>query len=101
MPSLLKNGKVEAISSYVPRVVMTMYELCHELARCYSGIEVTTSEGKQFNPLMRYFTVDTAYVAYLKDGRGNLFMILMPPRHFRQSRQRVCLRPDVRLTTLA
>ncbi len=67
-PSLLKNGKVEAISSYVPRVVMTMYELCHELARCYSGIEVTTSEGKQFNPLMRYFTVDTAYVAYLKDG---------------------------------
>lgn len=64
-PALLKKGKVKAIATYVPRVVMTMYEFCHQLA-CYSSdLEVATSEGRQFDSLLRYFTTDSAYVNFL------------------------------------
>lgn len=67
-PNLLKEAAVEAKATYVPRVVMTMYELCHELARKTSGIEVSTAEGSQFNSLLRYFKTDTAYAAYIENG---------------------------------
>lgn len=67
-PELLKKGRVEAIATYVPRVVMTMYELCHELTRHSSYIEISASEGRQFNPLLRFFTTDSAYIKYLDDG---------------------------------
>lgn len=67
-PELLKKGKVEAIATYVPRVVMTMYELCHALARQSSDVEVSTSEGRQFNKILRFFTTDSAYIEYLSHG---------------------------------
>lgn len=67
-PVLLKDGKVEARATYVPRVVMTMYELCHELSRQTSDIEITTMEGKEFNPLLRYFKVDSVYMDYIAAG---------------------------------
>ena len=66
-PMLFKSGKVKAEATYVPRVVMTMYEFCHQLACISDNLEISTSEGKQFNSLLRYFTTDSAYVAYLKD----------------------------------
>lgn len=68
VPDLLKKGRVEAIATYVPRVVMTMYELCHELTRHSSYIEVSASEGRQFNPMLRFFTTDSAYMKYLEHG---------------------------------
>lgn len=64
-PDLLSKGKVRAIATYVPRVVMTMYEFCHELACTSTGLEISTSEGRQFDTLLRYFTTDSAYVAFL------------------------------------
>lgn len=67
-PELLKSGRVEARATYVPRVVMTMYELCHQLAKSSSDIEILTMEGKEFNPLLRYFKVDSPYVNYIEDG---------------------------------
>lgn len=67
-PELLKNGKVEAESTYVPRVVMTMYEFCHSLADYSHDLEIVTAEGKKFNPLLRYFTTDKDYVQYLDNG---------------------------------
>lgn len=67
-PDLLNAGHVEAVATYVPRVVMTMYELCHELARHSSHLQIATSEGRQFDRLLRFFTTDTAYVAYLDHG---------------------------------
>lgn len=67
-PSLLKEGRVRAVATYVPRVVMTMYELCHELARYSDRLEISTSEGQQFDPLLRFFTTDTAYMSYLEKG---------------------------------
>lgn len=68
LPSLMKTGRIEAEATYVPRVVMTMYDFCHQLACNSSHIEISTSEGAQYNPLLRYFTTDTAYVAYLASG---------------------------------
>ncbi len=67
-PELLGKGNVKAISSYVPRVVMTMYEVCHALARHSSHLDIEASEGRKFSPLLRYFTTDSAYVAYLEHG---------------------------------
>lgn len=66
-PVLVKNGHVKAISTYVPRVVMTMYEFCHQLSVLSDRTEIATSEGRQFDSLLRYFTTDSAYVRYLKD----------------------------------
>lgn len=67
-PELMKYGRVEARATYVPRVVMTMYELCHQLAKSSSDIQILTMEGKEFNPLLRYFKVDSAYANYIEDG---------------------------------
>lgn len=67
-PELFREGRVEAVSSYVPRVVMTMYEVCHQLA-CYSThLDISAQEGRQFNPLLRYFTTDKEYVSFLENG---------------------------------
>ncbi len=68
-PELFKKGKIEAVATYVPRVVMTMYELCHELAKYSSGLEINTSEGRQFNEMLRFFTTDSTYVDYLENGQ--------------------------------
>lgn len=67
-PELFKEGRIEAQSSYVPRVVMTMYEFCHALAQYSPDLEISTAEGKIFNPLLRYFTTDKPYVQYLDEG---------------------------------
>lgn len=67
-PELLDNGKVNAVSSYVPRVVMTMYEVCHQLARHSSHLEITASEGRQFSPMLRFCSTDSAYMDYLDHG---------------------------------
>lgn len=67
-PELFKEGKIEARSTYVPRVVMTMYEFCHSLAQYSTNLEITTTEGKSMNKLLRYFTTDKPYVEYLDDG---------------------------------
>lgn len=68
LPDLLKEASVNAISTYVPRVVMTMYEFNHSLTVRSSDISVTASEGKEFSPLLRCFTADSAYAAYRGDG---------------------------------
>lgn len=67
-PALMQEGKIEAEATYVPRVVMSMYEFCHELNDISSDLEIYTSEGKQNNRELRYFSVDKPYVAYLEDG---------------------------------
>ena len=62
------EGEATAVSSYVPRVVMTMYELCHPAcAPLYPYIR-QYFRGRQFDSLLRYFTTDSAYVDYLENG---------------------------------
>lgn len=68
LPGLLKNARVNAISTYVPRVIMTMYEFNHALTVKSSGISISASEGRGFSPLLRCFTADSAYAAYRDVG---------------------------------
>lgn len=68
MPELLKNAKIDAISSYVPRVTMTMYEFCHQLAWISSDVRINTSEGKEYDPFLRCFEADPEFDAYRSSG---------------------------------
>lgn len=68
-PSLFDGGKVEAISSYTPRCVMSMYEFTHRLDRLNNHIEIYTSSGRQNSPLMRPFDINTDYLDWRARGR--------------------------------
>ncbi|MDE7418641.1 MAG: histidine phosphatase family protein [Muribaculaceae bacterium] len=68
LPDMLKKARVNAISTYVPRVVMTMYQFCHELTALSSDINITASEGKQYSYLLRCFTADSLYSSYRDKG---------------------------------
>lgn len=72
MPEMLKDAKIRAISSYVPRVAMTMYEFCHQLAWHSSDVRISTSEGKEFDPLLRCFEADPAFDIYRSKGEWKL-----------------------------
>ncbi len=68
LPDLMKKARVNSISTYVPRVVMTMYQFCHELTALSSDINITASEGKQYSYLLRCFTADSLYSSYRDKG---------------------------------
>lgn len=59
---------VSAKASFVPRAVMTMYEFTHGLIDRCDNIEVSTSEGRQFSPLLYCFAYDREYAAFRSDG---------------------------------
>lgn len=62
------DTRISAISSYVPRAVMTMYQFSNQLIRLNDRMSVATDEGPGFSPLLCCFTADSAYAAYRKDG---------------------------------
>ena len=62
------NPEVTAVSSYVPRCVMTMYLLTNSLLRCNDRITVSTDEGRRFDRLLCCFSADSAYADYRKNG---------------------------------
>lgn len=68
LPGLMKKARVNAISTYVPRVVMTMYQFNHELTALSSDINITSSEGKRYSYLLRCFTADSLYSSYRDNG---------------------------------
>lgn len=68
-PDLLKQGRVEAIATYVPRVVKSMYVFCHSLCSLSPDLQISTSEGKCYDSLLRFFDTDTLYSSYLKKGK--------------------------------
>lgn len=68
MPELIDKADVKAISTYVPRVAMTMYQYCHELTRLTDHIDITACEGRKYSPLVRCFTADNEYQQYREDG---------------------------------
>lgn len=63
---VFRQGRVHAISSYSPRVMMSMYEFTHQLDRMDNRIEFSTSTGRQNSPLMRPFDLDEDYKALRK-----------------------------------
>lgn len=68
LPNLMRKARVNAISTYVPRVVMTMYQFNHELTALSSDINITASEGKDYSYLLRCFTADSIYSSYRDNG---------------------------------
>ena len=67
-PLSRRGTELRAISSYVPRAVMTMYQFSNQLIRLNDYISVSTDEGHQFSPLVCCFSADTAYAPYRRDG---------------------------------
>lgn len=67
-PSLFKEKKVEAISSYSPRCVMSMYSFTHQLTRMNNSIELTTASGRGKSSLMRPFDVEMSYKDFIELG---------------------------------
>ena len=58
---LFRDGRINAVSSYVPRCIMSMYEFTHQIARLDNRVEITTSSGRQNNPLLRFFSDNQPY----------------------------------------
>lgn len=65
---LLQGGRVNAISSYSPRCMMSMYVFTQQLDRLDNRMEFTTSTGRQNSPLMRFFDLDKDYDEWRRDG---------------------------------
>lgn len=65
---LFNDTRVNAISSYSPRCVMSMYEFTHQLDRLNNHIEITTSSGRQNSPLIRPFDLDSDFIEWVKSG---------------------------------
>lgn len=66
-PSVTGNGVVRACATYVPRVVMSMYEFSHRLCSLNPDIQIYTGEGHQYDRLLRFFNANPVYAAYLAD----------------------------------
>lgn len=68
-PTLFKEKRVEAISSYSPRCVMSMYSFTHQLTRMNNSIELTTASGRGKSLLMRPFDVEMSYKDFIDLGQ--------------------------------
>lgn len=60
-PQPFRSGTVNALSSYSPRCMMSMFSFAHQLDRLNNSIEVITSTGRQNSKLMRPFDVSDDY----------------------------------------
>lgn len=66
-PAVFREGAVvNAISSYSPRSMMSMFSFVHQLDRLNSNIFVLTSTGHQNSALMRPFDVNGEYLQWRK-----------------------------------
>lgn len=68
-PRLFDGTKVNAISSYSPRCMMSMFCFTHQLDRLNNHIDVTTVTGRINSELLRPFDVDQDYLDFRKAGR--------------------------------
>lgn len=65
-PRLFDGTSINAISTYAPRCVMSMYEFTHQLDRLNNSIQITTSSGRQNSSLLRPFDVNPDYLEWRK-----------------------------------
>lgn len=68
VPELVKNASIRACATYVPRVVMSMYQFCWELDRLNPSVELYQGFGRRYNPLLRFFTTDSLYRHWREEG---------------------------------
>ncbi len=71
-PRLFENTRIEAISSYAPRCMMSMFSFVHQLDRLNNRIEVSTLTGRVNSALMRPFDIDQDYIDFRKTGRWSV-----------------------------
>lgn len=67
-PRLFDCGNVCAVSTYVPRAVMSMYSMCHRFSELSYDVEIATSEGREYDGLLRFFKTDSVYARYIASG---------------------------------
>lgn len=67
-PALLEKGRMNTVSTFVPRVVMTMYEFNHAVERRHTDLEIYTSSGHQNDSLLYFFDVFTGYRNFRNEG---------------------------------
>lgn len=63
-PGIFNGGTVEAISTYSPRAIMSMYSFTHQLSTLTSEVTIATSEGKKYSPMLRPFDSDEKYILF-------------------------------------
>lgn len=62
------NAVVNAISTYSPRAMMSMYSFLHQLDRMNNRITVKTSSGRINSPLLRPFDTNEEYIDFRKEN---------------------------------
>ena len=62
-----KGAVVQALSSYSPRAMMSMYSFVHQLDKLNNNVTYTTSTGHINNALMRPFDIDRDYLDFRKN----------------------------------
>ncbi|MCH5219958.1 MAG: hypothetical protein J1F20_05245 [Muribaculaceae bacterium] len=68
-PEVFTHGaKINALSSYSPRSMMSMYSFVHQMDRLDNTLEFTTTTGRQNSYLMRPFDVDDEYTEFIKSN---------------------------------
>lgn len=67
-PGLLKKGKAVSISTFVPRVIMTMYEFNHSMEIPHHKLELFTSSGHQNDSLLYCFATFKDYSDFRDSG---------------------------------
>lgn len=60
-PEPFRSGTINALSSYSPRCMMSMFSFVHQLDRLNNSVEVITSTGRQNSKLMRPFDLSDDY----------------------------------------
>ena len=65
-PELFAGGTVNAISSYSPRVMMSMMSFTHQLDRLSNKPNYLSSTGRINSPLVRPFDIDEDYIEFRK-----------------------------------
>lgn len=63
-----RSDSVAAISSYVPRCVMSMDCMTHSILQADTLLNLSAGSGPRYNALLRPFDVDSAYIKYMDTG---------------------------------
>lgn len=64
---LFEEGTVNAISSYSPRAMMSMFSFVHQLDRMNNRLNYLTATGRMNSALMRPFDIDEDYLEFRKE----------------------------------
>lgn len=68
LPGLFRKGELAGLSTYVPRVIMTMYQFMHALEIPNKNLALSTFSGRACDSLLRGFSFDKEYARYRDNG---------------------------------